>query len=58
MCKMFGQGFESGYLLFKDIAPLVGCFACAIDVLTAMFGSYIVAVKTKTIEHKDIRRYI
>ena len=58
MCKMFGADFASGYQLLKVAAPIICAYAAGFDALTAMFGSYIVAVKTKMIVHKDINQYI
>ncbi|MCQ2611086.1 MAG: cation:dicarboxylase symporter family transporter [Treponema sp.] len=50
LCTMFGRGMETGYLLLKPAAAIIGSFAAAIDAATAMFGCYIVAHNTKTIE--------
>ncbi len=58
MCIMYGRGFEAGYLLLKDAAPLLCCFAAGFDAITAMFGSYIVGVKTRMIVHQEIRKFI
>lgn len=58
MCTMYGRGFEAGYLLLKPAAGIIGAFAAAIDAATAMFGSYFVAFKTKTIEHYDMKHFI
>lgn len=58
MCLLYGRNFESGYLLLKNAAPLICAFAAGIDALTAMFGSYIVAVKTKTVHHQELRKFI
>ena len=58
MCIIYGRRFEAGYLLLKDAAPIICAFAAGIDALTAMFGSYIVAVKTKMITHQDIHKFI
>jgi Na+/H+-dicarboxylate symporter len=58
MCILYGRGFESGYLLLKAAAPVVCAYAAGIDCITAMFGSYIVAVKTKTIRHQEMRKFI
>ena len=49
LCTMYGHG-NSGYLLLIDAAPIIACFAALFDAATAMFGTYIVANKTKTIE--------
>lgn len=59
LCMLYGRNFETGYyLLLKPAAPILCSFAAAFDVLTAMFGSYIVAVKTKYIEHHNIKHFI
>ncbi|MBQ0040101.1 MAG: dicarboxylate/amino acid:cation symporter [Treponema sp.] len=58
MCLIYGRNFESGYLLLKNAAPLICAMAAGIDALTAIFGSYIVAVKTKTVQHQELRKYI
>lgn len=58
MCTMYGRGFEAGYLLLRPAAGIIGAFATAIDAATAMFGSYFVAFKTKTIEHYDMKHFI
>lgn len=58
MCSYYGGGFEAGYLLLKDAAPFICAFAAAFDALTAMFGSYIVAVKTDAVDHVELRKFI
>lgn len=58
MCTMYGGGFEAGYLLLKDAAPILCAFAAGFDALTAMFGSYIVAVKTHCVEHIELSKFI
>ncbi len=58
MFTLYGGGFDAGYLLLKDAAPLICSFAAAIDAVTALFGSYIVAYKTKTLEVKKISRFV
>ena len=50
LCTMDGRGMETGYLLLKPAAPIIGSFAALLDTATAMFGTYIVANNTKTIE--------
>lgn len=50
LCTMYGRGMDNGYLLLIDAAPIIGCFATLFDAATAMFGTYIIANKTKTIE--------
>ncbi len=58
LCMMYGRGFEAGYLLLKAASPIICAFACGIDVLTQIWGTYIVGVKTKNIVHKDVKQYI
>lgn len=50
LCTMYGRGIETGYLLLKPAAAIIGSFAALFDAATAMFGTYIVANNTKTIE--------
>lgn len=58
MCIVYGAEYESGYLLLKSVSPIICAYAAAIDALTAMFGSYIVAVKTKNIQHQEVKKFI
>ncbi|WP_406034279.1 dicarboxylate/amino acid:cation symporter [Treponema saccharophilum] len=58
LCTMYGRGFDAGYLLFRPVAPVLCSFAALFDVTSALYGSYITAVKTRTIDHNEIRHYI
>lgn len=58
ICAMYGRGFEAGYLLLRPAAPILCSFAAAFDVLSAITGSYIVAVKTKTFDKVEIKHFI
>lgn len=58
LCIMYGKGYESGYLLLRDAAPILGAFAAAFDALTAIVGSYIVGIKTNTVTHIELRKFI
>lgn len=58
LCERYGKGFETSFLLLKPVAPIICSFATIFDTATAMFGSYIVAVKTKTVEHHKIQHFI
>lgn len=58
MCLQYGRGFEAGYLLLKTAAPIVCSFAAGFNSITAMFGSYIVGVKTGMISHKNLEKFI
>lgn len=55
---MYGRGFETGHLLLKPAAVIIGSFAAAFDAITAMFGTYIIAIKTKQIHHKELSSFI
>ncbi|MCI5607169.1 MAG: cation:dicarboxylase symporter family transporter [Treponema sp.] len=58
MCSQYGKGFETSFLLLKPAALIICSFATLFDCVTAMFGSYIVAVKTKMIEHHTLQHFI
>jgi len=58
LCQMYGKGFETSFLLLKPASVIICSFATIFDVITAMFGSYIVAVKTKMVEHHIIQHFI
>lgn len=58
LCSKYARGFETSFLLLKPASMIICSFAALFDTLTAMVGSYIVAVKTKTIEHHSITHFI
>jgi len=58
MCLMYGKGFEAGYLLLKSAAPILCAYAAGFDALTAMVGSYIVGIKTRSVEHQELKNFI
>lgn len=58
LCTMYSRGFEAGYLLLRPAAPVFCSFAAAFDAVSAIFGSYVVAVKTKQFEHVELKHYI
>ena len=58
ICSLYGRGFDAGYLLLKPAIPLICAVSCAIDTITALMGSYLIASKNKWIERKDIKKYI
>lgn len=58
LCTMYGRGFDAGYLLLRPVAPVLCSLAALFDVTSALYSSYITAVKTKTIDHNEIRHYI
>ncbi len=58
LCNKYARGFETSYLLLQPASLIMGSFATLLDTVTAMFGSYIVAVKTKMVEHHTIKHFI
>ena len=58
LCGKYARGFETSFLLLKPAALIICSFATLFGTITAMFGSYIVAVKTKMIEHHTIQHFI
>ncbi|MBR4005415.1 MAG: dicarboxylate/amino acid:cation symporter [Treponema sp.] len=58
MCMAYGPNFEAGYHLLKGTAPILCAFAAGFDTISAMFGTYIVAVKTKNIQPQELKKYI
>jgi Na+/H+-dicarboxylate symporter len=58
LCTLYSRGFDTGYLLLKPAAPIIGSFAAAADAVTAMYGSYIISIKTQTIQHREARHFI
>lgn len=58
LCTAYSRGFDAGYLLLRPAVPIFCSFAAAIDAASAMFGSYIVGVKTQRIQHVELKHYI
>ncbi len=58
MCIAYGPSFEAGYLLLKGVAPIICAFAAGFDVITAMYGSYIVAHKSDYIQPVETKKFI
>ena len=58
LCSKYARGFETSFLLLKPASMIICSFSALFDTLTAMVGSYIVAVKTKNIEHHSITHFI
>ena len=58
LCEKYGKGFETSFLLLSPASLIICSFATLFDTVTAMFGSYIVAVKTKNIEHHKAINFI
>ena len=58
LCSKYARGFETSFLLLKPASVIICSFAALFDTLTTMVGTYIVAVKTKNIEHHSITHFI
>lgn len=58
LCEKYAKGFETSFLLLKPASLIICSFAAVFDTVTTMFGSYIVAVKTKSVEHHTIKHFI
>lgn len=58
VCALYGRGFESGYLILKPAAFFLGSIAAAIDALTAIMGTYIIAQRQEQATHRELRFFI
>lgn len=58
LCQTYAKGYETNFLLLKPAMLIICSFATVLDVVTAITGSYIVAVKTKLVEHHSIQHFI
>lgn len=58
LCALYGRGFEAGHLILKPAAFFLGSVAAALDALTAMVGTFIVAKKWDMLNHRDLRFFI
>ena len=58
LCQNYARGFETSFLLLKPAALMISSFAMLFDTATAMFGSYLISVKNKTIEHHRAQHFI
>ena len=43
LCSLYAKGLQEGYLIVKNIAPLLVSFGAFIDVLSSAFVSLLVA---------------
>ena len=58
VCAMYGRGLEGAYLILRPAAFFIGSVACAIDALTAVFGTCVAARKLRMQNEKDARFFI
>ena len=58
LCAKYGRGFETSFLLLKPATAILCSFAALFDTATAMFGSYIVAMRTEMVERHSVLNFI
>ncbi len=58
VCTLYGRGFEAGYLILKPAAFFICSIAAAIDALTALMGTFVVARRWDMVNHRDLRFFI
>lgn len=58
ICALYGRGFESGYLILRPAAFFIGSIAAALNALTAITGTYIIAYQFDMTTKKDLRFFI
>ena len=58
VCTMYGRGLGEGFLLLRPAAPILCSLAALFDATASLYGSYVAAVKTRTIDHNELRHYI
>ncbi len=58
LCSLYGRGFEAGYLILKPAAFFICSVAAAIDALTNMFGTYLIAERQEMSIHRETRFFI
>jgi Na+/H+-dicarboxylate symporter len=58
ICALYGRGFEAGYLILKPAAFFIGSIAAAIDALTAVFGTFLIAKRWEMVNNRDLRFFI
>ena len=58
VCALYGRGFEAGYLILKPAAFFICSVAAAIDALTAIMGTFVIAKRHDMVNHRDLRFFI
>jgi len=58
ICMLYGRGFEAGYLILKPAAFFICSIAAAIDSLTAIMGTFVIAKRWDMLNHRDLRFFI
>lgn len=58
LCARYGRGFETSFILLRPATVILCSFAALFDTATAMFGSYIVGMKTNMVERHSVLNFI
>jgi len=58
ICMLYGRGFEAGYLILKPAAFFICSVAAAIDALTTIMGTYVIAKRYDMVNHRELRFFI
>jgi len=58
ICMLYGRGFEAGYLILKPAAFFICSIAAAIDALTTIMGTYVIAKRYDMLNHRELRFFI
>lgn len=58
ICAMYGRGFEAGYLILRPAAFFICSAAAAVDALTAVFGTCLIAQKMNMRNSQETRFFI
>jgi hypothetical protein len=58
VCALYGNGFESGFLILHPAIFFMASIATAIDVLTSLVGVYIVSYHSQMTNTRELRFFI
>ncbi len=58
VCALYGNGFESGFLILHPVIFFMASIATAVDAVTAMVGVYIVSYHSQMTNTREIRFFI
>ena len=58
VCALYGNGFESGFLILHPVIFFMASIATAVDAVTAMVGVYIVSYHSQMTNTREVRFFI
>jgi Na+/H+-dicarboxylate symporter len=58
VCALYGRGFEAGYLILKPAAFFICSIAAAIDAMTSIVGTFVIAQRWDMVSHRDLRFFV